>query len=49
MGAEFLTTLCALYSFINALKYRIVKERNILMVGGRKTRLCGEGGGINWS
>ena len=43
MGVEFLTTLCALHSFINALYIELLRKRNIFRRGG------GGGGGINWS
>ena len=39
-GAEFLTILCALYSFIDPLQYRSVKE---------KKHFQGEGGGVEES
>ena len=36
MGVEFLTTLCALYSFINALYIELLRKRNIFRGSGDK-------------
>ena len=35
-GVEFPTTLCALYSFINALYIELYRKRNVFRGGGGK-------------
>ena len=42
-GAEFLTSLCALYSFTNALYIELLRKRNIFR-RGEESWCLGEGG-----